>query len=581
MNGAPDRSPNDDRLLDIVPADLLAPGAGQRLRRLAADAAAALLDGYLRRLAGQEARCRLVLGRLCQVFLRRRAHHDLGFARLGDFGRERLGFSAREVHCLAHVATRLQELPAVARAFSRGDLCWTRVRQLVTVATPDTEEGWLELLRGRTARILDVAARRAERARGHADDTIDGEPKVTIRLPCPRRVRTLWREAVELARRVWGAQVQMWQVAEAVAAEGLSARGLDPEDLESEPSPAVESGDAPVGREPAPIDARAEVEPIPEAIEQLAVGCASLDAFALDHRLRQAVRALQRIDWQTGALLHLLSERRLHRLLGFASLADYVRGRLTISPRKARALITLERRSAEVPTLAERYHRGELSWLRVLALLPVARGAVAAAWVERAGAVTLKRLVDEVDWALSLRDTGLPGIQVAPPPLGAPLVTPQWQIGARQLDGSEVLDAFIAFPAPASLATLLREATDAFAERGAPPWQGLERLLAHARETWSALPGHRDPVFARDGWRCAVPACSARQNLHDHHILFRSRGGDNRRDNRVTVCAAHHLHGIHRGRIRARGEAPEAIVWELGVRPGRPPLLRLEGERYL
>src|SRR5881409_2577129 len=54
-----------------------------------------------------------------------------------------------------------------------------------------------------------------------------------------------------------------------------------------------------------------------------------------------------------------------------------------------------------------------------------------------------------------------------------------------------------------------------------------------------------------------------------------------RENNRVTVCAGHHLHGIHAGRIRAWGAAPDRITWELGVRPGRPPLLRLEGDRYV
>jgi len=111
-------------------------------------------------------------------------------------------------------------------------------------------------------------------------------------------------------------------------------------------------------------------------------------------------------------------------------------------------------------------------------------------------------------------------------------------------------------------------------------WTGCEQLLHHVQAEWTAQPRHRDPVFERDGWRCAVPACTSRRNLHDHHILFRSRGGENTRDNRVAVCATHHLHGIHAGRIRARGTAPDAITWELGVRPGRPALLRLEGDRY-
>jgi hypothetical protein len=64
-------------------------------------------------------------------------------------------------------------------------------------------------------------------------------------------------------------------------------------------------------------------------------------------------------------------------------------------------------------------------------------------------------------------------------------------------------------------------------------------------------------------------------------VLFRSRGGGNAQSNRITVCAAHHLHGIHAGAIRAWGEAPDGITWELGVRDGRPPLMRFAtGEVY-
>jgi hypothetical protein len=48
----------------------------------------------------------------------------------------------------------------------------------------------------------------------------------------------------------------------------------------------------------------------------------------------------------------------------------------------------------------------------------------------------------------------------------------------------------------------------------------------------------------------------------------------------VTLCAWHHLRGVHAGRIRAEGEAPDALIWEIGVRPGRRPLIRLDGTRY-
>jgi hypothetical protein len=97
---------------------------------------------------------------------------------------------------------------------------------------------------------------------------------------------------------------------------------------------------------------------------------------------------------------------------------------------------------------------------------------------------------------------------------------------------------------------------------------------------WESTPRHPDPVFAHDGWRCTVPACSSRRSLHDHHIRFQSRGGDNRRDNRTTVCAAHHLHGLHDGtvartgsrRMRSNGSSAPARRPALPHLRPRPPL---------
>src|SRR5206468_626147 len=67
------------------------------------------------------------------------------------------------------------------------------------------------------------------------------------------------------------------------------------------------------------------------------------DPFQPDGRLRAAVRALQRIDFQTGRLLRLVADLRLPRAWGFRSLPDYVRERLAFSSRKARMLLALVR----------------------------------------------------------------------------------------------------------------------------------------------------------------------------------------------------------------------------------------------
>src|SRR5207302_725891 len=99
------------------------------------------------------------------------------------------------------------------------------------------------------------------------------------------------------------------------------------------------------GRDVLPaLDWAAVEEALPEDVEALERGAEDLNAFALDRRMRAALRAMQRVDFQLGRLLHLLFTRRLHRRLGFASAARYAEERLGLSARKARGLVALERR---------------------------------------------------------------------------------------------------------------------------------------------------------------------------------------------------------------------------------------------
>ena len=550
-----------------VPADLLVPPEAYG-RSFSPHDAALVLDDWLRRLAAHEARCRTVLGTLARRFLARRGHHELWFARLGDYARERLGISARELQSLASVSARLERLPRLREAFAEGALGWAQLRLLAVVATPETEAEWLEVARGRTARAL-AAVIRPSGEDDEGDDT-------RFRLRCPRRVRLLWQHVVELARRMAGSEVTHGKAAEAIAAEGLSARSACGDAWPTLDPAAPEPPDPSETRAAfADLDWSAVRAAVPEDIARLALHLDGLDPFAVDARMRDVLRAMRRIDWQLGRLLRVFLDRRLHRLMLFPSAARYLTERLGISARKARALVALERKTWEAEAFGTAYRAGDLSWVRAFTILPVVTETTAQAWVARATAVPVRRLADEVEWAMTVRD----GVtSIAPPLPGASL-----DIGERQMCARpewEVADAAIAFSAPASVVALLRTAILAFAEPHDSLVGGLESLLCHVKAEWEGQPRHPDPVFARDGWRCAVPVCTARRNLHDHHLVFRSRGGGNGRENRLTLCVWHHLRGVHAGRIRAEGEAPDAVSWEIGVRTGRRPLLRLIGERY-
>jgi hypothetical protein len=95
----------------------------------------------------------------------------------------------------------------------------------------------------------------------------------------------------------------------------------------------------------------------------------------------------------------------------------------------------------------------------------------------------------------------------------------------------------------------------------------LHRIADHFVRTWEQAPPRgstaRRRVVERDRGFCQVPGCS-RAAAHVHHVTYRSHGGGNEAGNLVSVCVAHHLHGIHGGRVRVSAVAPEALRWEVG-----------------
>src|SRR5262245_52888176 len=112
-----------------------------------------------------------------------------------------------------------------------------------------------------------------------------------------------------------------------------------------------------------------------------------------------------------------------------------------------------------------------------------------------------------------------------------------------------------------------------FSTRVCPPplWVGLLGLLEDCVRLWEPDPQHgrvaggpdRRELFARSGFRCAAPGCTARI-LHGHHVVPRSHGGKNGLTNEETLCPFHHLRGIHGGLAAARGKAPLGVTWRLG-----------------
>jgi hypothetical protein len=242
--------------------------------------------------------------------------------------------------------------------------------------------------------------------------------------------------------------------------------------------------------------------------------------------------------------------------------------------------VRLDQAGERCPTLREAFQEARLSWVQANALVGLLSlpetAPFRAGWVAWAEQVTVRHLYEDVDAALEAAARDSP-----PCPPDHPTY-PSWQTRAQDTGEEETPGAAgettrFFFSAPRDVARLCRAVVCSVRRRlecsegAAWGW-----MFDHALEAWGA----NDPrvrrehrVFARDGWRCTVPGCTSYRNLHDHHVVFRSVGGDNDLANRTTLCAYHHLRGAHAGRVRVIGSAPAGLRFELGLRPGQRPLL--------
>lgn len=583
------------------------------------------LEGRLAALARGQAPLRRALARLAGRLVAIRGWERLGFVRLADFARERLGLSGRQLQDLAHVDAALARLPAVEAAFLNGALSWSKARLLCRVAEPGDEATWVAFARRVPVRALEREVRTVDRgaleygALAGDEDGARAYPRETIDVRCSGAVNGKWWRAQQLARQVAGERLTRWECMEAVVGEVLSAAPGIAAGAESgaggearAPVPSGEArGTADVCADQGPLahgDSAAvaadvcagqspatgsEAKPTPAAEPEaaalpvfllpLVAGLEHADAFALDARLRRVVALEQRSWAEAGALLARASAERLHVAAGFTSFEGWARECLGVSPRKTRALLRLERAGDVCPALRAAYRDGRLSWVQAHALVPlvVADETVPwrEGWITHAQRVSVRRLEEDVDRALSLGTLRPPSLEAGDRQTCAPardLEEPPEPAGgpSRFFFTAPREDARWFRALLCSVRRRLERATGRLPSEG----EAVGVMLDHAIEAWTALIPNdsrwrrEHAVFARDGWRCTAPGCSSYRNLHDHHVVFRSAGGSDELVNRTTLCAAHHLRGVHAGAVRCTGSAPDGLVFELGIRADGPPL---------
>ena len=514
----------------------LAPPTPLEVRHLWREEAAPLVDGLLVRVARGRGALDVAIGDGLAALAVGDRTLRLGFSGLGDYVRERLGIAGRTAQAMARLARELRDRPLLRDAVRSGEVSARKAAAVLRVARGDDEERWVDRARVETVRALEAAVRAAGGAGGEAEEEWD---RVWVSLS--REERAKLDEAMALAGRVLGAAAPKWQRLEAMCQEFVAVHPAEPSDEDTSPL-----GEAVVAwLEAAKLGLEIETSqwsfldsPVPVAAAESALDAEGSDPRMIDAELRRLVGPRDRWDEVFGHLALLMKMTGLWRDLCFASFGHYCAERLGMAERTVEQRAWLSRRLYSLPALGQALRVGRLSYEKARLVASVADDSTVEGWISPAEKTTCIGLRRDIE------------------------ASEKTQMCARG-----ELDLRVPRRVHRLLCAAFRAARSAEG-RWLSPGTCLTRIAEHFIETWRpALRERSTPhrkVLARDGGYCQVPGCS-RPAAHAHHVVYRSRGGGDDPANLVSLCAAHHLHGVHAGYVRVRGRAPGALRWELGA----------------
>jgi HNH endonuclease len=114
--------------------------------------------------------------------VRTRSFRKLGYSNITEYAEKALSLSGKKAGCLLGTARALEHLPLLSEAFRQGRIGWGKVRAIRGLATPETEEQWLEFA---LAHSTDEVVRkvslspRAWKRHQALQSSLEGSPVVT------------------------------------------------------------------------------------------------------------------------------------------------------------------------------------------------------------------------------------------------------------------------------------------------------------------------------------------------------------------------------------------------------------------
>ena len=468
---------------------------------------------------------------------------QLGYAKRGDYARERLDMAPGTAEKKVRLAHGLRERPKLRDAVWLGDVTPRRAEVVLSVARGEVEEEWVTRAQKGSVRALVKAVRGAGGAVPDED-----EPWDAVYLDIPRELKPLAQRAFAAAGKATSATTPAWQRLEAILQEFLGAFGGQIDDdaagevLLHAPVPDLDQLKADLEElthEWEFVDRGAAVPaPIPSEPEES-------DPWLLDAKLRRLACLRREWDDMFGRLAMIFRMLKLWREAGFASFAHCCEELFGMSVRTVEQRIALARRLYTLPALRQAMLDGRVSYEKARLIAWKATEVTVDDWIgraERTTCIALRRELEAEETAQMCTRRGMD----LPMPRRVRILLGIAFAAARAAAGKQIRES-----------------------------ECLRMIFQHFVDTWEPVLRHQKKrprsVRERDRGLCQVPICSCAGD-HEHHVEYRSHGGSDEKKNKVSLCAGHHLHGVHLGYVRVRGEAPDQLRWELGVRPGMEPL---------
>ncbi|HYD43506.1 MAG TPA: HNH endonuclease signature motif containing protein [Anaeromyxobacter sp.] len=529
----------------------LLPVLPQDRRHLLRDEAALLIDELLVKVARGSGAIAVAMGECLDALCTGDGPMRLGYANLGDYVREELSLAPRTAKEWAKLARDLRTRPLLRAVVRSGEVSIKKALAMVDVAVGDSEAEWVERAKRDTVRGLRAAAR------GDAavvDDPQEEQRWHRIVIDLEPEDREVVDRALDVAGKVLRANTPKWQRVEAIAQEYLGSH--------RDPRPAAEVAGSGTGASGSGQDIYALLgigrsKPSPELREWLEreydrwsylhsadpvpAPEAEVDDNDRAHRIHERLLELasMRRGWDelVGHLSMLLINTGLWRDMKFLDVDHYASERLGMSGRAIEQRAWLERRLWDFPALRRAMREGRLGYEQARLVARCSSPAFIDAWIAKAEKMKVVELARAVE------------------------ADEEAQMCARKEWAVRL---------PADVHQVFKAACRAV-RAAAQEWIGASTCLVimcqHFIDTYEAetrrpnTPAAR--AMERDRGLCTCPGCSKAAD-HVHHIKYRSRGGCSEEWNLTSLCAAHHLHGVHKGHVRVGGAAPAGLRWELG-----------------